>query len=45
MIEFVKDFYKLLSSYKLRGYDINQEELFAIPLSWIFLFVFACLVS
>ena len=45
MINFLRDFWKLLSDYKFRGYDLNGKELFAIPLSWLFVILLFCLYS
>ena len=43
MINFLRDFWKLLNDYKFRGYDFNGKELFAIPLSWLFVILLLCL--
>ena len=45
MINFLRDFWKLLSDYKLRAYDYDGVERFAIPLSWIFTIVLLFLLS
>ena len=45
MINFLRDFWKLLSDYKFRGYDLYGKELFAIPLSWLFVILLVCLLG
>ena len=45
MINFLRDFWKLLSDYKFRAYDYDGKEQFAIPLSWIFIIFLLCLLS
>jgi hypothetical protein len=44
MIGFIRDLWALLNEYKLRAYDCNGKEQFAIPLSWIFVVLFFCLI-
>ena len=44
MINFLRDFWKLLSDYKFRGYDFNSKELFA-PLSWLFVILLVILLG
>ena len=44
MINFLRDFWKLLSDYKFRGYDFYGKELFAVPLFWLLVILLvACL--
>jgi hypothetical protein len=43
MINFLRDFWKLLSDYKFRAYDFYGKELFAIPLPWLFVILLLCL--
>jgi hypothetical protein len=43
MINFLRDFWKLLSDYKFRGHDFHGKELFAIPLSWLLVILLLCL--
>ena len=43
MINFLRDFWKLLNDYKFRAYDFNGKELFAIPLSCLFVILLLCL--
>ena len=45
MINFLRDLCTLLNDYKLRAYDYDGKEQFAIPLSWIFAIVLLCLLS
>jgi hypothetical protein len=45
VINFLRDFWKLLSDYKFRGYDFNGKELFAIPLSWLFVILLVILLG
>ena len=45
MINFLRDFWKLLNDYKIRAYDHDGVERFAISLSWIFTIVLLCLLS
>ena len=45
MINFLRDLWTLLNDYKLRAYDYDGVERFAIPLSWIFAIVLLCLLS
>jgi hypothetical protein len=35
----------LLNAYKLRAYDYDGVERFAIPLSWLFIVFLLCLLS
>jgi hypothetical protein len=44
MINFLRDFWKLLSDYKFRGYDLYGKELFA-PLSWLFVILLVILLG
>ena len=44
MINFLRDFWKLLSDYKFLGYDFNGKELFA-PLSWLFVILLVILLG
>jgi hypothetical protein len=37
MINFLRDFWKLLSDYKFRGYDLNGKECYSIVLFVILL--------
>jgi hypothetical protein len=43
MINFLRDFWKLLNDYKFRAYDFHGKELFAIPLSWLLVILLLCL--
>ena len=43
MINFLRDFWKLLNDYKFRAYDFYGKELFAIPLSLLFIILLLCL--
>ena len=45
MLEFIRELWALLSAYKLRAYDLDGNEVFAIPLSWLFIFSLLCLFS
>jgi hypothetical protein len=45
MISFLSDLWALLNAYKLRAYDYDGVERFAIPLSWLFIVFFLCLFS
>jgi hypothetical protein len=45
MVNFLKELWTLLNDYKFRGYSMDGEEMFAIPLSWLFLFFLLILAS
>jgi len=35
-MSFLKELWSLLDAYKLRGHSMDGREMFAIPLSWLF---------
>lgn len=37
MRSFISELWSLLSKYKLRSYGINGQEIWSIPLSWLFI--------
>jgi hypothetical protein len=39
MSNFVKELWTLLSAYKFRGYTADGTEAFALPLSWLLVFL------
>jgi hypothetical protein len=39
MSNFVKELWTLLSAYKFRGYTADGKEAFALPLSWLLVFL------
>jgi len=45
MFNFLGEFWALLNAYKLRAYDYDGVERFAIPLSWPFIVFLLCLFS
>jgi hypothetical protein len=45
MLNFLSEFWALLNAYKLRAYDYDGVERFAIPLSWLFVVFLLCLFS
>jgi hypothetical protein len=45
MVNFLKELWTLLNDYKFRGYSMDGKEMFAIPLSWLFLFFLLILAS
>jgi hypothetical protein len=45
MFNFLGEFWALLNAYKFRGHSMDGKEVFAIPLSWLFIVFLLCLFS
>lgn len=45
MMNFLKELWTLLDDYKLRGYLMDEKQMFAISLSWLALFFFLIFAS
>jgi hypothetical protein len=39
MTDFIRELWTLLSAYKFRGYTTDGTEAFALPLSWLLVFL------